>query len=74
MIIGLAQTLGLETVAEGVEHGYQADFLANSGCRFMQGHLFSRAIDAADIPAAAVQVERAGGIWALSPAAAQRRG
>ena len=60
MIIALAEKLGLDTVAEGVEHGYQADFLASSGCRFMQGHLFSRAIDAADIPRAARNVERSG--------------
>ncbi|MDQ1724552.1 MAG: hypothetical protein QOG52_1580, partial [Frankiaceae bacterium] len=50
MIIALAETLGLDTVAEGVEHGYQAEFLESSGCRFMQGYLFSRAIIAADIP------------------------
>ena len=39
--IKLATTLGIETVAEGVEHEAQADFLREQGCQLLQGYLFS---------------------------------
>ncbi|CAB3802436.1 EAL domain-containing protein [Pararobbsia alpina] len=45
-IIGLAQTLGLDVVAEGVEHEEQAAYLYESGARFAQGWLFSPALSA----------------------------
>ena len=38
-IIGLAQSLHLETIAEGVERSSQAKRLAELGCDFLQGHL-----------------------------------
>ncbi|MFZ5959746.1 putative bifunctional diguanylate cyclase/phosphodiesterase [Pseudomonas knackmussii] len=41
-IIGLGHSLGLEVVAEGVEHEDQLKFLHEEGCRFAQGFLFSR--------------------------------
>jgi diguanylate cyclase (GGDEF)-like protein/PAS domain S-box-containing protein len=40
-IIGLARSLRLETVAEGVETEGQRDFLIDAGCNLMQGYLFS---------------------------------
>lgn len=40
-ILDLAQTLGLESVAEGVEHEAQAQQLREIGCPLAQGHLFS---------------------------------
>jgi diguanylate cyclase (GGDEF)-like protein/PAS domain S-box-containing protein len=40
-IIGLAQSLGLAVVAEGVETEAQRDFLARHGCEYYQGYLFS---------------------------------
>lgn len=49
-LIGLAEALDLEVVAEGIETSAQRDFLAALGCRTGQGYLFSRAIPAADIP------------------------
>jgi EAL domain-containing protein (putative c-di-GMP-specific phosphodiesterase class I) len=40
--IGLANGLGLRTVAEGVETRAQADFLVKLGCDVLQGFLFAR--------------------------------
>ena len=41
-IIALADSLGLETVAEGVETVEHAGFLRAEGCRMGQGYLFAR--------------------------------
>jgi sensor c-di-GMP phosphodiesterase-like protein len=41
-IVGVARTLSLEMVAEGVETQAQADFLLRSGVQFGQGWLFGR--------------------------------
>ena len=48
-IIALARSLGLETVAEGVEVQSQADFLARELCDVCQGFLFSRPVEADEI-------------------------
>lgn len=40
-IIGLARSLGLETLAEGVETRAQLDILLELGCKKFQGYLFS---------------------------------
>jgi EAL domain-containing protein (putative c-di-GMP-specific phosphodiesterase class I)/GGDEF domain-containing protein len=45
-IINLAQSLNLKAIAEGVEHGYQEDYLAKHGCDEIQGYLFSKPLDA----------------------------
>ncbi len=43
-IIGLARSLDLETVAEGIEDERQLDFLVAEGCPVGQGFLFSRPV------------------------------
>lgn len=41
-IIGLARSLRVQTVAEGVESEQQRDFLRDAGCDLLQGYLFSK--------------------------------
>ncbi|MGC0333870.1 diguanylate cyclase (GGDEF)-like protein/PAS domain S-box-containing protein [Streptomyces sp. SAI-170] len=41
-IVRIADTLGLQVIAEGIEEAEQRDLLANMGCRFGQGYLFAR--------------------------------
>ncbi|TVQ74323.1 MAG: EAL domain-containing protein, partial [Chromatiaceae bacterium] len=43
-IIGLGASLGLETLAEGVEQEEQVRFLLKEGCDLAQGFLFSRPV------------------------------
>jgi EAL domain-containing protein (putative c-di-GMP-specific phosphodiesterase class I) len=43
-IIGLAQSLGLSVLAEGVETEAQRQLLSHFGCDCYQGHLFCRAL------------------------------
>jgi len=44
-IIGLAKTLGLDTIAEGIETSEQQDYLVQIGCKKVQGYLYSRPIE-----------------------------
>jgi len=44
--IRLAQELGIECMAEGVETQAQARFLVSAGCKLGQGYYFSRPVDA----------------------------
>lgn len=44
MILAMAETLGLKTVAEGVETARQAEFLRRRGCTMAQGFLYSPAL------------------------------
>jgi diguanylate cyclase (GGDEF)-like protein len=50
-ILGLAKGFGLTTTAEGVEDAGQLAYLVANGCTEGQGHLFSSAVAAADVPA-----------------------
>ncbi|MDO5701766.1 MAG: EAL domain-containing protein [Lachnospiraceae bacterium] len=43
-LIHMAVSLGIETVAEGVETKEQADFLTEAGCTKLQGFYFSKAM------------------------------
>ena len=49
-VIALGATLGLRTVAEGVEHAEQAAALRAIGCDLAQGHHYARPMPAAAIP------------------------
>lgn len=44
MILAMAETLGLKTVAEGVETKRQAEFLRRRGCTLGQGFLYSSGV------------------------------
>ncbi|WP_433368178.1 EAL domain-containing protein [Actinoplanes sp. CA-142083] len=44
-IVGLAQTLGLTVIAEGIESPVHRDLLARLGCPFGQGYLWSSPVD-----------------------------
>ena len=44
-IIGLAHSLGLQVVAEGIEREDQLDVLLERGCKYGQGYLMSRPLD-----------------------------
>jgi len=45
-IMPLAQNLGLDVVAEGVETNEQASFLKQLRCKYAQGYFFSRPVNA----------------------------
>jgi diguanylate cyclase (GGDEF)-like protein/PAS domain S-box-containing protein len=47
-VVALAQNLGLEVMAEGVETQAQRDWLARYGCHAYQGYLFSPALPVQD--------------------------
>ncbi|GAB7067135.1 putative bifunctional diguanylate cyclase/phosphodiesterase [Mycolicibacterium hodleri] len=48
-VIGLCSALGLEVIAEGIEHEAQADTVFAAGCRLAQGYLFGRAAGLAEL-------------------------
>ncbi|WP_026692211.1 sensor domain-containing protein [Peribacillus kribbensis] len=48
-IIHLAQSLGLEVIAEGVELPEQAGFLKDANCQKVQGFLYSRPLPPAEV-------------------------
>jgi EAL domain-containing protein (putative c-di-GMP-specific phosphodiesterase class I) len=50
-IIALAESLGLRTVAEGVERDPQHEALHGLGCELGQGYLFARPMQAVDLAA-----------------------
>lgn len=50
-VLNLAYSLGIRTVAEGVENEHQFDYLRAGGCHYGQGFHFGAAMPAASIPA-----------------------
>lgn len=45
MVIGIARSMNLGLIAEGVENRDQLDFLKSEGCRLIQGYFFSRPLN-----------------------------
>lgn len=56
-IIALAHSLGMKTIAEGVETEAQMHLLCNEGCDAIQGYFFSKPLTAYE---AATYVQRSG--------------
>ncbi len=50
-IIGLARSLGFQTIAEGVETQGQLEFLREQGCDEVQGYFFSHPVPALELAA-----------------------
>ena len=50
-IVALADALGLTVVGEGVENQVQADILAASGCKNVQGYFYSQPLEPKDMEA-----------------------
>nr|MDQ6747105.1 EAL domain-containing protein [Candidatus Dormibacteraeota bacterium] len=65
-VVGLAQGLRLDTVAEGIERLDQADVLRDAGCRFGQGFLYSRALPAAEFVARVRSLESDGSVLSVA--------
>lgn len=57
-IISLANNLGLQVVAEGVERMSQKDVLSKYGCDRFQGYLFSRPLESNDFFSSLSKIER----------------
>ncbi len=49
-VIGLGRSLGLRTLAEGIESEEQIAFLAAEGCDECQGYYFGRPVPADELP------------------------
>ena len=57
-VIQLARSLGLKTVAEGVETAEQRQFLSDQGCDLLQGYWYSKPLDAPSFEAFALNAEK----------------
>ncbi len=66
--VGLGLSLGLQTVAEGIEEQSQANLLAWQGCGLGQGHLYGQPIPAAQLIVALSRVRPSAGVGAEVPA------
>lgn len=59
-LIGLGKSLGIETVAEGIETAAQAEFLKTHGCEIGQGFLYGAAQPADQVPTVIARYCKAG--------------
>jgi len=54
-IVGMAQGLGINVIAEGVESTAQSEYLESLGCHIMQGFLFGRPVAVNDFLGAVIK-------------------
>ncbi len=66
-VTGIADSLGIETVAEGVESREQYQRVVQEGCDQVQGYLFSRAVSVRDLPEVVRRIDSDGGGGRNSP-------
>jgi diguanylate cyclase (GGDEF)-like protein len=69
-IVAMARSLGIETVAEGIETQAQADRMRSLACTYGQGYYFARPLLPADLPEAARETVAALAELAAQPDAA----
>ena len=50
-IVAMSQSLGIVTVAEGIENAEQAERMRDLGCTYGQGFFFARPLTADDVEA-----------------------
>lgn len=67
-VISLGLSLGLQTVAEGIEEQSQANLLGWQGCHLGQGYLYGRPIAAEDLPGKLAQRQLSSGFCTEVPA------
>ncbi|RFU20248.1 putative bifunctional diguanylate cyclase/phosphodiesterase [Geodermatophilus marinus] len=60
-IVSLARTLGIRSVAEGVETAEHLEMVRAAGCDLAQGYLLARPMPAEEVPRWASRVREAGG-------------
>ncbi|TFV54729.1 EAL domain-containing protein [Geodermatophilus sp. DF01-2] len=60
-IVSLARTLGIRSVAEGVETAEHLQMVREAGCDLAQGYLLAHPMPASDVPRWASRVRAAGG-------------
>lgn len=66
-LIGLGESLGIATVAEGIETKAQADFATRQGCDIGQGYLFGAAQASEDVPGIIDRFDQSSGNVFASP-------
>jgi diguanylate cyclase (GGDEF)-like protein len=59
-VTGLGKSLGIKTIAEGVETAKQLDRLRMEGCTEVQGYFFSRPRPASEVPALIKKLQQLG--------------
>jgi EAL domain-containing protein (putative c-di-GMP-specific phosphodiesterase class I) len=59
-VVGLGKSLGIKTIAEGVETLEQLDRLRDKGCDEVQGYFFSRPRPASEVPALIEKLQQIG--------------
>lgn len=57
-LVGLGKSLAIDIVAEGIENQTQFTFLAEQGCDYGQGYLFSSAVAAAEVPSLLTRLKK----------------